>query len=351
MLNLTEISIKMRKLFIGLSIAFVCYLILKLLIGFAVDYIKSTTPVKTLPPNLRFGTLPRPKFINIVNSSSGLNITLENVEGRPPEATTVAKIYSMPNKMLTLLSPERAKQLANKLGFIKEPTHLNPNTYFFSDNNQQKTLSVDITNLNFHMKYDYSLNMKDIFKNIQFESQEITVATINNYLLSNFLFDASLINNLAKVELLHYASESSQLVPVDKIYTADAIRIDYFRNKIDNLRILPPTFDKSYNYVLYTPSQLTNYLEISYTFWPVDYGDYATYPLISSEEAWKELLDGYGFVLNKGNINPNKIVVRKIYIAYYDSQEPQGFLQPIFVFEGDDGFVAYLPAIRPEFLE
>ena len=37
--------------------------------------------------------------------------------------------------------------------------------------------------------------------------------------------------------------------------------------------------------------------------------------------------------------------VRTVTLAYYDSLDPQNYLQPVFVFEGDDGFLAYVPAV------
>ena len=79
--------------------------------------------------------------------------------------------------------------------------------------------------------------------------------------------------------------------------------------------------------------------------------DFATYPLKSGAVAWQDLLDGYALIVNVGRNSPDKIVIRKIYLAYYDSEEPQLYLQPIFVFEGDNDFVAYLPAIDSNYLK
>ena len=54
--------------------------------------------------------------------------------------------------------------------------------------------------------------------------------------------------------------------------------------------------------------------------------------------------------MNLGNNSKDRIVIRNISLAYYDSDEPQEYLQPIFIFEGDNDFVAYLPAITGEYL-
>ena len=64
--------------------------------------------------------------------------------------------------------------------------------------------------------------------------------------------------------------------------------------------------------------------------------------------AWEYLQTGKGYVAKR--TTPN-VTIRKISLAYYESNEPQEFLQPVYVFEGDNGFVAYVPAIKSEYLQ
>ena len=122
---------------------------------------------------------------------------------------------------------------------------------------------------------------------------------------------------------------------------------------METLKILPPKFNLSYISVLYAPSPgiSSPIIEISYTFWPIAFDDFGTYPLISGTSAWEELVKGNAAIISMGNNTSGNIVIRNIYMAYYDSEDPQLFLQPIFVFEGDNNFVAYLPAIIPDWLE
>ena len=117
------------------------------------------------------------------------------------------------------------------------------------------------------------------------------------------------------------------------------------------MRILPPGYDESYTYVIYTSTKERNILEANYTFWPIAFDDYGTYPLKSTQEAWQELIDGTGYVIKQGNNDPEKIVIRNVYLAYFDSKEEQNYLQPIFVFEGDNGFIAYVAAVSSQWQE
>ncbi|NMB56402.1 hypothetical protein GYA19_00515, partial [Candidatus Beckwithbacteria bacterium] len=51
----------------------------------------------------------------------------------------------------------------------------------------------------------------------------------------------------------------------------------------------------------------------------------------------------------------DKIMIRNISLAYFDSKLPQKYLQPIYVFEGDDNsnreFIAYIPALQNNIYE
>ena len=86
-----------------------------------------------------------------------------------------------------------------------------------------------------------------------------------------------------------------------------------------------------------------------YTFWPIS-DETATYPLKKSKEAWEELKDGKAYVASPGD-GRTQVVIRKVFLGYYDSEEYQSYLQPIFVFEGDGNFVAYVPAVNPQWQE
>ena len=76
----------------------------------------------------------------------------------------------------------------------------------------------------------------------------------------------------------------------------------------------------------------------------------ATYPIKTAQKAFRELQTRQGFIVNVGN-NQQIITVRKASLAYFDSLEPQQYLQPIYVFSGDNGFQAYVRAIEAEWLE
>lgn len=354
MANLTEISISVRKFIIWLVIVFIGYLILRILFSFGIGYWKTTHPVSLPPPNVRFMKIPPPKFSKVATSSSGLKFSLGNIEGRPPEATFTGKVYSMPKKLPSLLTSQRAKNLAVKLGFTAEPEIITPTYYHFVDlQNPLRTFYLDTINMNFKLNYDYNKNPK-MFSYGHLSSREQAITEVKSFIQYNNLFDASILGGKITTELLRYDAATKQFISTNSLSTTQLVRVNFFRQDLDGLKIIPPLFSHSYNYALYNPpssSSPSQIIELSYTFWPIAFDDFATYPLKSSTTAWQDLLDGYATVINMGTNQPDNIIIRNIYLAYYDSEESQTYLQPIFVFEGDNNFVAYLPAIISQWLE
>ena len=91
-------------------------------------------------------------------------------------------------------------------------------------------------------------------------------------------------------------------------------------------------------------------IQFAYTYWTIDYQTSATYALKTSAKAWEDLQAGKGYIA-RYPANTSGAVVRSVYLAYYDSFDPQTYLQPVFVFEGDNGFLGYVPAVNSEWVE
>lgn len=350
-MNLTEISITARKLFIWLIIVTLAYAVVKFAIDMGIAYYKAANIPPPPGPNHNFNKLPPPDF-GKAKSTSGLKFSLELVDGQPPETTGSGKVYAMPKKLLSLLATEKAKDYAQRLNFIDEPVQLTSTLYRFTDTGDKlRTMDIDITYLNFKIAYDYLKN-PHVFSQEDGIDKKSAENEIKNF-AGRALIDDSFLNGIITYDTLKYNSESKSFVPATSLSTANALRVNYFRNNLDGLKILPPEFNRGYNYAIYMPTLTINpkILEMHYNFWPITFDDPATYELRSGAAAWQDLQDGYAFVIQNGNNKEDTIKIRHISLAYYDSEEPQNYLQPIFVFEGDNNFVAYLPAVISDWLE
>jgi hypothetical protein len=50
------------------------------------------------------------------------------------------------------------------------------------------------------------------------------------------------------------------------------------------------------------------------------------------------------------DITDSNVTIRKMYLAYYEPTTLTNYLQPIFVFEGDNNFVAYVSAVTSKYV-
>lgn len=352
MANLTEISIVTRKTLIFLIIAAVIFFILRFFVSFGIQYYRAQNQAPPPPPDVRFGKLPKPVFPKDAKNSRGLTFTLLNIEGKPPETTASGKVYYLPKKFPTFESGERAKNLAKKLGFMAEPEIQTTYYHYTDDTDRLHTLSIDSVYLNFQLKYDYVSNPQ-IFSGQTITSRDDTINQVKNFAQNQNLVDDTLLTGKITTDLLKYDLPSQKLIEAQSLSETQAIRVNFFRNDMDELKLVTPEFRKSYNYVIFAPAtnrNLRNILTMSYIFWPIANNEFATYPLISATAAFQTLGEGRATVIEPGN-NEENIVIRNIYLSYYDNSEPQLYMQPIFVFEGDNNFVAYYPAISPDWLE
>ncbi len=355
MSQLTEISIVTKKLAIGFVLVFISYILVKLLFDASIAYWKAMHPIPLYPPQEEFGKLPTPKFTHVATSSSGLKFKLENVEGLPIKtATSASRVYYMPKKLPSLLAAQKARDFAIKLGFKNKENPLTSTYYRYIDPEDRfRTLEIDINNMNFKVQYDYESN-PSVFTGDTIQSKEQALTEVKNFIQFSGIFDGSILNGNVTTANLFYDTQTKTASVASSLSNTNLMRINYFRKDLDNEKILPPAFKESYNFALFTPADAPNkrILKLSYTFWPIAFDNFGTYPLRSSQMAWQDLVDGYAFVVKLGNNNADKqIKIRNIYLAYYDSEEQQSYLQPIYVFEGNNDFVAYLPAIVSDWLE
>ena len=68
--------------------------------------------------------------------------------------------------------------------------------------------------------------------------------------------------------------------------------------------------------------------------------------------AFSELQNGQAYIANLGlNKDDDVLKIRRVYLAYFDPDIVTEYYQPIYVFEGDNGFIAYLPAVTPDYYQ
>lgn len=304
------------------------------------------------PPTVAFNKLPKLKFPeDSAVSERELDYQLETIQGSLPNLGDIGRVFFMPQSAPNLLALDRAKQKARKIGFADQPEKANGTIYrWTSSSTPPTTLEMDINNGNFHLRYQFE-DDQELLAQKNLPTDEQAAQEAKSFLQTNNLLTDDLATGSAEFNYLRFAPPS--LSPVASLSEADFVRANLFRAGIDGMEILPPNPKKALISFLFSGSRERSkrIIEVDYTYYPIDRNIFATYPLRPISDAWQELQEGNGSIANFGQNEDNKITIRQVYLAYYDSEEAQTFLQPIYVFKGDRDFFGYVPAIDPEWIE
>ena len=352
MSSLTETAYYTRRTINWTILAVIGYILLRIFWSLFVTAYLTIFPPKAPPPNHAFGTLPQLLFpVSAASPSAQPVYQLQTIEGSVPTASASANVYFMPKKGSNLLALSTAQNFAKRLNFattpIPEPS--NKNIYRFDDTGLSlRHLWYDIVSSNFVIQYQFQQD-PGIFLNSKVPSESEAKSEAKNMLQTYGLYPQDFVGGDVRVR--YYKVSENKLVPVSSQSQADAVRVDFYRPNIANSKVVNGTLGDGPISIVFSGSSNSKkrILSFTYTYWPVDYQTTATYALKTSMQAWEELQSGNAYVLQYPRTP--LITIRNIYLAYYDSISPQTYIQPVFVFEGDDGFIAYVPAVSPEYVE
>ncbi len=351
MATLTQTAYLTRKIMLFGAIGLVAIVILKISLGIVGNTWRKLNPPAPPSPTVTFG--PLPKLVFPVSPTGGPKLTfkLETIQGGLPKSPTQAKVFFMPLPGPNLLALDRAQQKAQKMGFRSDVEKISDTVYRWNDQKKPPTtLEMDINNGNFHLLYPYQTDQAILGqKNLPTNQQAAQEA--KNFLLTNDLLTPDLATGSAEFDYLKFISP--QLTSAISLSEADFVRVNLFRTGLEGLKILPPNPKEALISFLFSGARETGkrLLEVSYTYAAIDPETFSTYPLKTVVSAWQEMQSGQGDIAFLGQNPEGNITIRQVYLAYYDAQEPQNFLQPVFVFEGDKNFIGYVPAIDPKWTE
>lgn len=350
MATLTEAAYYTRR---GLKFVFLALLAL-ILLRIIINGVSSIwqNVYKTPPPkpNVAFGKLPAIKFPLEKAPVESITYTQEFVRGVLPESSSSARVYFTPKPAPNFLSLGRAREFAQDLGFKTEPVGLSETLYQWTDQEYPlRTLRKDIIVGNFILNFDF---YKDptILKDKDLPYGKSAISEAMNFLGRYGLTSPDLKESGAKVSF--WKREGAGLLPVSSVSEAEIVRVDLFRSTVDNRPLLTASYSEASVYFLFSGSSgKKRILTLRYTFRPIEKEIIATYPLKTTRQAWEELVAGKGYIASWGAVKGTHVTIRHVALAYYDSEEYEPYLQPIFVFEGDEGFKVYIPAIAKDWVE
>lgn len=343
--TLTETAFWSRQV-IKYGIAFLVFLILARIawqVGFAVyRYFFPEPPPK---PTVLFGKLQK---LNLP-SQEGIpkfSYTLELPEGNLPVAPLSLSVFAQTPPRSSLVALDQARLIANKLDFTQSEESLSESIYRWRREDAPATLEMNIINGTFSVSYDLISDPSPL--DFKPPTAEVAASEIKGFLSSAGIWPEDFTQG--QINSLFLKNSGGQLVPALSLSDASFVRIDFLRQKFNELPVVTPKFKNGNVWFLVSGANVSDKKIIAgeYHYFSVDKEGLSTYPIKTSQAAWDELNQGQGFIINAGN-NKDRVVIRRVYIAYYDSNQAQQFFQPVYVFEGDNEFVAYVPAVTTDY--
>jgi hypothetical protein len=343
MTSLTRIAITARKI-IRYGIFLILFLVIgKFLLDAGITVYKKVFPPPPPPPTVKYGKLVKIPFPE-GGSAAKLTYTLETPEGGlPTNIPTQAKVYFMPKASSNLLSLDTAKSTAEALGFGVNPQQISDTIYLFNNQKAPTVLQMNIITGTFSISYNLATDKSPL--NNKPPIAEVAASEFRSILSGAGILPSDLTGPTTSKYL---KLSGGQLVNALSLSESDVVKVSLFRKDYDNLPSVTGIPDQANVWAIISGSSDRDQEIIAAEnyYYPVDETQYSTYPIKTPTEAFSELQNSQAYIAALGqNKDGDSLKIRRVYLAYFDPQSVAEFYQPVYVFEGDNGFTAYLPAV------
>lgn len=354
MATLTLVAIQARKTIRYGIVLFFVIVIGRIALLAAIEAYKNLRPAPPPPPTVNFGRLATLPFPDLNIELPELNFILDTPTGTLPSLADQRPVYYMPQKTATLFSTDRMRQRATALGFTGPPFQTSETIFTFTHGNVPATLTMDVVYETFSLSFNLAADSSPLTA----RPPDVQTATRT---VRQRLTQASSMPEDLNGEVFHefLRIEGQNLVTALALSDAQLTKINLKRNPIT---IGEGESAVGYPSVTANPKEGNVWFIVSgssereraliageYRYFPVDYTRVETYPIKTSEQAFNDLKAGRGYIANLGLNTDGQITIRRVYLGYYDPNVPYTYYQPVFVFEGDGDFVAYVPAVTDEY--
>lgn len=304
------------------------------------------SPEPTPPPTVSFGLLEEISF-PASEIKKNYSYSTDTVTGGYPTFPDRIKVFKIDQLAPDILALQKAGKAAAQADFTQGPVRVKGNFYQWSDPNSSINARYirNIFESEFQIVSDFLTNPA-----IQSEPNPPSPARAIEK-AKELLFSISLLPNdlIDDPKMEYFSIKNSQLSPETSLANSQVVKINFFQKDKDKLRIFYPNpFGSTMSISVAGESQKPQIVSAEFFYQKIS-DKSATYPIITSEEAFKRLENGQAYIANPST--ESDVSINKIYLAYFLGDKKQNYLAPIVVLEGTNGFIAYVPAIKDEWLD
>lgn len=298
------------------------------------------------PPQASFGKLPVITFPNQVKEN--ISYSLDTLTGFLPNFSDRAKVYKIISDPPTLLGLDKAREKVAKIDFTSLGTQISEDTYQWIDQSSllERRITMNIFSSDFTLSSPYLIAQSlQVLSSSDEKNQAPEIA-------KSFLNDMSLFPqdvDESKTKITSYSIGNSTLIPTSKISNTKIVRVDFFQKDLDNL---PIYYDKGISSTIdFLIGKVNAELRVVGTrFFHKNISKItSTYAIKTAQEAYSELQKGKAYIAYKP-ADTVEFTIKKVFMGYYIGADQQEFLMPIIVFQGSNDFIAYVSAVKDEWI-
>ena len=364
--SLTQITYFARNALVICLVLFIVLLMGKLAYDNFLSYLgdsRCRQPDKTNP---LFGYLPPITFsaqsVILKPNAYALNLSSRSIgNSDDPSQMPTAEVKDQTLPVFAVIRPtsdlasdRRARDIASSFGFNGEPTFIDGETYRWNRGGS----NFEINRRTLALNYD-----TDFLNNSEYLNRAGKTLPTNDQaaqLTKNTLREIDLLPDdvaSAPADIVFLKALGNELAPVNSISEADFIQVALTREaptrETTDIHCRPVTKEYPFFQPIGVPSSIVaiiarDYLdndhlvEMSFHYQALS-SPPNLYKARSLEEAWQVVQSGEAYIVNRGT--SNTATITDFRIGLYESATEQSYFQPIYIFTGPGGFMAYVPAL------
>jgi len=375
-----------KKFLLGVVIGIGIVLISGILFQLGVIIKNILIPPKVQPANHVYEKLPALIFPQNATSTQ-LTYKINTISGDLPEFPDRVNIYPIKQPTPSLLNLNKAKDKANSLGLIGDDGNtlpekkLDETRYQWTENKGiQRKLVVDSLTFNFDLESNYLSSLTVL--NAQGKlTQTDAVGATTDFMSTLALMpdDITLDKTTTPNQDVPYITnpqsfsiQNGSLVPTESFLSTQVYRVNVYQNDITydlntgvpgvtgGFKKIPMAMPILYPYPPYSTMSFwvaagqlgpqvvaAKFIHQAVNLTPETE---ATYPIKTTQEAFEDLKNGKAYIASYNGTDTD-VAITNVYLTYYLGETQQHYLMPLIVFMGDNGFFAYVSAVKDEWVK
>lgn len=311
------------------------------------ELIFPTPPPK---PTVAFGKLQQQVF-PLNTTDKELTYSINTLSGTLPSLPSQTKVYLIQKIRPDLLALNKASSMVKSAGFLENASPITDRIFEWSNNPNllgiERRIRLNIVDYSFVITSAYLTNQTVLTGiNLPNKTKAIDIS-------EKMLEDMSLLPediDITKTKASLFSIKGNELVTATSLSNSQVIEVNFFQKDINKLSIYYEKPNSSNISILVGGGQSQGQVVgANYIYQSVS-NESSTYPLKTTTQAFEELEQKKAYIASYFGSKDN-VSIRKVFLGYYVGSQTQDFLMPIIIFQGDDGFYAYVPAVTDEWID